>query len=71
MVGIRYLSIPIQTRRLPVPRKTEQKFQRSPLVCRSSINSFKTEPVMIRMSLTQIMMYLNDSQVLATAGLSM
>jgi len=41
-----------------VPRKTEQKFQRSPLVCLSSINSFRMDPMMIKMSLTQIMMYL-------------
>ena len=54
----RYRSIPIQTRRSPVPRKTQQKSQRSAVDRLVSIIKTMVEPTIMRTSLIQIATYL-------------
>ena len=60
----RYLSIPLQTNKFPVPRKIEQKSQRSPVVFLVSSISVITDPVINSKSLIQIRMYLKHQIVL-------
>ena len=60
----RYLSIPIQTNKFPVPRKIEQKSQRSPVVFLVSSISVITDPVINSKSLIQIRTYLKNHIVL-------
>ena len=54
----RYLSIPIQTSRSPVPKNTQQKSHRSAVDFFVSIINTMVEPTMIRTSLMHITTYL-------------
>ena len=60
----RYLSIPIQTNKFPVPRKIEQKSHRSPVVFLVSSISVITDPVISSKSFMQIRTYLKHQIVL-------